>query len=145
MSLTLKTRIIDGTKPNPGTLEEVKATAGVPDGVAINLMVFEVKFDQKVWYCCWSGGKLVDGQPMFTPIGKAALEALCNLPLGDHNRLTFQELKLGATPLRSKIKKTLKNTPAGSKICFFGDMSGELDGHLPKAFNLIEGTLSVSH
>ncbi len=33
----------------------------------------------------------------------------------------------------------------GSKICFIGDMQGELDGHMHKAFNITKGTINISH
>ncbi|AZP69364.1 hypothetical protein EJJ20_00435 [Pseudomonas poae] len=78
-----------------------------------------------------------------TLVGQAAVEALSNLPQGRNDSLIFQELKLGSTPLRNKVKATLKRAPANSKICFIGDMQGELDGHLAQVFNLQKG-LSAS-
>ncbi|HBX6194799.1 TPA: hypothetical protein MI617_28345 [Klebsiella pneumoniae] len=53
--------------------------------------------------------------------------------------------KLGETPLRNKIKATLKEARPNSKICFIGDMQGELDGHITQALNLQEGMVKVSH
>lgn len=65
-----------------------------------------------------------------TLVGQTAVEALSNLPLGHNDSLIFQELKLGSTPLRNKVKATLKRPPANSKTWFTGDMQSELDGHL---------------
>ena len=141
----IRTKTILATKPEPETLRKVQEGAGIPSGVSINLMVFEIDYDRKKYYCCWSGGELKDGQPHLTLVGQAAMEALANLPMGSQDTLIFQELKLGATPLRDKIKATLKRAPLNSKICFFGDMQGELDGELHRAFNVVEGTINIAH
>ena len=73
------------------------------------------------------------------------MEALTNLPMGNSETFIFQELKLGPTPLRDKIKATLRRAPANAKICFFGDMQGELDGRLHQAFNVVKGSLNIAH
>ncbi len=142
---TIKTKHILGTKPEPETLKTVQEGAGIPVDVSMNFMVFEVDYDRKKYYCCWSGGELKDGQPYFTPVGKAAMEALVNLPMGNQDTLIFQELKLGPTPLRDKIKAALKRAPLNAKICFIGDLQDELDGHLHQAFNVVQGTINIAH
>jgi hypothetical protein len=140
----LRSKLIQGTKPEAETLKKIQEHMGVPAGVSINLMVFEVEYDRKKYYCCWSGGALQDGQPHLTLIGQAAMEALANLPMGSNDTFVLQELALGSTPLRDKVKATLKRTPSNAKICFFGDMSGELDGHMHHAFNVGQGTIDIA-
>ncbi|MFT8231310.1 hypothetical protein ACLNBI_07015 [Pseudomonas guariconensis] len=142
---TIKTTLLGGAKPDASTLLKIQEEMGARPGQHMNFMVFEVDYDRKKYYCCWSGGELRNGQPHMTLIGQAAAESLANLPLGNNDVLIVQELKLGETPLRNKIKATLKRAPANSKICFIGDMQGELDGHLPQAFNLQPGTKDISH
>lgn len=144
-TLAVVTKLIEGTKPEADTLRAIQQTMGVPEGVSINLMVFEVTFKDKTIYCCWSGGKIIGGQPRLTLIGQAAMEALANLPRGDNSTLIIQELKLGPTPLRDKVRAAVMKAPAGAKVCFIGDMQGELDGHMHKAFNLVKDTIKVSH
>ena len=108
-------------------------------------MVFEVEYDRKKYYCCWAGG-VIEGNASFFPlVGQAAFEALANLLLGRNDSCLIQELKLGPTPLRTKIKAILKRVPENSKNCFVGDMQGELDGHMPEAFNLQKGSISIAH
>lgn len=141
----LRSKLIQGTKPEAETLTKIQEQMGVPPGVSINLMVFEVEYDRKKYYCCWSGGALKDGQPYLTLIGQAAMEALNNLPMGNQDTIILQELALGPTPLRDKVKATLKRAPLNAKICFFGDMQGELDGHMHHAFNVGEGTINIAH
>lgn len=108
-------------------------------------MVFETVFKAKTVYCCWSGGALVDGELQLTLIGRASMEALVNLPFGSEDEIRFQELRLGHTPLRDKVRATIMAAPDGAKICFFGDMQGELDGHMAKALNLQPGVRDISH
>ncbi|MFU2936839.1 hypothetical protein ACM7NO_26140 [Pseudomonas aeruginosa] len=142
---TLKSTLITGSKPEAGTLLRVQEQMGLRPGQSMQFMVYQVEFDRKKYYCCWSGGEMKGGEPHMTVVGQAAMEALANLPLGSNDALIIQELKLGPTPLRNKIKATLKRAPANSKICFLGDMQGELDGHMHAAFNIQPGMLDVAH
>lgn len=142
---TIKSTLVAGAKPEAGTLLQVQEKMGTRPGQALEFMVLEVEYDRKKYYCCWAGGEIKGGKPHMTLVGQAAVEALSNLPLGSNDSLIFQELKLGSTPLRNKVKATLKRAPANSKICFVGDMQGELDGHLAQVFNLQKGSINVSH
>lgn len=142
--MSLATKMIEGAKPNAGTLVELQEQMGLPRDRAISLMVFETSFKDKKVYTCWSGGCIADGEPKLTLVGRAALEALLNLPLGDSTKLVFQELKMGTTPLKDKVRMAIMRADPGTKICFIGDMAGELDGHMHKAFHLASGTIKVS-
>jgi hypothetical protein len=73
------------------------------------------------------------------------MQALANLPMGNNDTIVLQELTLGPTPLREKVKATLKRSPLNVKICFFADMQGELDGHIHHAFNAGHGTINIAH
>jgi hypothetical protein len=42
------------------------------------------------------------------------------LPIGNNELLVFQELKMGATPLREKVRAAVMKAAAGTKICFIG-------------------------
>ena len=143
--MSLSSKLIQGTKPEAETISEIQAAMGIPAGRSINLMVFETTFKDKKVYCCWSGGEIVNEKPRLTLIGRAALEALINLPLGSSETLIFQELHLGPTPLKEKVRAAVMRAPEGAKICFIGDMQGKLDGHMQKALNLLPDTLKISH
>ncbi|WP_034947687.1 hypothetical protein [Erwinia oleae] len=142
---TIKTILIEGTKPEADTMSLIQEKMGTQTEGQMNFMVFEVTYDHHKYYCCWSGGEIQNGEPKMTLVGQAALEALANLPLGNNDQLIIKELKLGPTPLRNKIKATLKETRPNAKICFIGDMQGELDGHMTQAFNLQQGAVKISH
>ena len=143
--MSLISRLIDGTKPEAATLLELQQTMNIPADKSISLMVFETSFKEKKIYCCWSGGFIESGEPKLTLVGRAALEALMNLPLGNNDTLVFQELKIGATPIRDKVRAAVMRAEAGTKICFIGDMQGELNGHMHKAFSLGGETVKVAH
>lgn len=112
---SIKSTLVAGAKPEAGTLLQVQEKMGTRPGQSLEFMVFEVEYDRKKYYCCWAGGEIKGGEPHMTLVGQAAVEALSNLPQGRNDSLIFQELKLGSTPLRNKVKATLKRAPANSK------------------------------
>lgn len=116
----------------------------IAQDVEMTFPVFEVNYDNKQYYCCWSGGEIRNGEPFFTPAGQAALEALLELSTGRNDKIHIQEIKLDEMPLKSKIKKVFKKAGMNTKICFIGDIEGELDAHLPQAFNLVTGTIKIN-
>ncbi|EJE8549586.1 hypothetical protein M5238_004359 [Vibrio vulnificus] len=135
--LKLESKFIKGSSPSASTLQQVRATMNLPKDSDIQFSVFEVNYQNKKYFCCWSGGALTNGEPQLTLTGLAALESLMNHKPELNGKIHFQELRLGQTPIKSKVKKVLKKLPAQSKICFIGDMERELDGHMTSAFNLV--------
>jgi hypothetical protein len=132
---TIKSKFISTAQPSKETKSELLKQVGAPEGSDIQLMVFEVDYDQKKLYVCLSGGGIKDSEPHFTLTGKAAFEALSSLDT-PNDTLTIQHVVIGETPLENKVKDTLKKAPANSSICFVGDMQGELDGVLYNIFNV---------
>ncbi|MDX7992935.1 hypothetical protein [Xenorhabdus littoralis] len=132
---TIKSKLMPSAQPSEETKAELLKQINAPAGTNIQLMVLEVDYDRKKLYVCLSGGNIVDGEPHFTVTGKAAFEALCNVQT-INEKLTIQQIVIGETPLKNKVKSTLKNAPANSSICFIGDMQGELDGVLIDIFNI---------
>lgn len=143
--MSLSSKLIQGTKPEASTLAEVQEMMRIPKDRQIALMVFETKFKDKTIYCCLSGGVLRDGQPSLTLVGRAALEALINLPMGDSQPLIIQELKVGPTPVSDKVRAAVMKAPTGAKLCFVGDMQGELDGVAFKALNVGRDVVHIDH
>jgi hypothetical protein len=132
----LTTRLILGVTISAETAARVRALSKRgTDAGAMNFCVFQCTIGRKVVYCCWSGGRFAPTGPLLTTIGAASLEALENLalPAGD---LIMQEVRLGPTPLQVKVIETLLAAPPGARVCFLGDLEGELDGQMGRAFNL---------
>lgn len=134
----ISSRMILGTTISDAT--RATLVPGVPQAGEVDFVefcVFEVTVDgDKVVYCCWAGGDITaDGQIMMSPVGSAATEALANLPMGSNESLTICQLRIGPTPLQDKILDQLRGAKPGAKLCFLGDLAGELDGKMSPAFN----------
>lgn len=134
---TIKSKLITGVIGNEVRNQKFRNELGLSYGQQIAYMVMETKVDGSVYYCCWSGGAVEGEDVRLTEVGRAALEVLMALPAGDTESLHMQQLKLGKTPLKKKVIQMLKEKPKGAKVCFVGDMAGELDGHMHEAFNVI--------
>lgn len=139
--MTIESKMILGATASPETLRETGFHEG--RGTA-QFMVFQTVVDGKTYYCCHSGGKVIDGQVMLTNVGLAALDALIHLPLpdGSPSTLVMQELRIGKTPLVDKVRATFRMVQEGSRVCFFGDLAKELDGHMALTFN-VTGAIGI--
>jgi hypothetical protein len=143
-------KMILGVRCTPHS--EAKLRAAMPNILAkteINLSIFEVHIDKQVRYCCWSGGTLRDdvgqlAEPRMTVTGQAAAEALMNLPFADpQGAVVMKELLIGKTTIREKVLSVFRQTADTREvICFVGDLAGELDDHMFKAFNVV-GSVNI--
>jgi hypothetical protein len=143
-------RMILGAQADPKLVRKVARSAHVPKGAQINFCIFQTTASRggragRV-LCCWSGGKLdKKNGPLMSPAGMAAADALMNLPAcmddfpGTKGRLVIRELKLGPTPLRDKVIDAVLEAQPGDRLCFLGDLAGELDGKMGLTFNIMDG------
>lgn len=138
----IKSYLIDNIESSLKCDLNIKKENDLPIGLKLRYMVFKTFIDDKPIFCCMSGGRFIDGEPHLTPVGEAALLALCNITSSSKDVIVFQEVKLGRTPLKIKVKKALKKVPRNSVICFVGDMTNELDGVLMPILN-VKGTISL--
>lgn len=128
--------ILDG-QANESTMDLICQEMGGDRSSQQSFMVFEIKHCGKTMYCCWAGGRMnEDLKPEFTLIGQAATEALLNLPCGS-TQLIIQHMSLGSTPLLVKLKRLLDKLEEGAKVCFLGDVQGELDGQIQFVFDIV--------
>lgn len=101
--------------------------------------IYKTHLGEKTFLVAWAGGKFVkEGEEVGLGLfGLAAFEALDLYP-GSYPRMVLAHLKISDLPLRLQIIHILKGLPNNSRVCFFGDVSGELDGKLYKAFNVCD-------
>ena len=103
----------------------------------VQYMLFKTRVGQeKEVYCCWSGGSVEDNVIEFTPIGKAAFEALLNTDQSDDIQLYAEKLS-DRRSLKKQVERTLNKVPNNARVCFVGDVAGELKEELPVAFGVI--------
>ena len=133
---TIKSKLIKGVVGNEVTDQNFRHRFGLTSHQKLSYMVMETKVDGIIYYCCCSGGEIDNNDINLTEFGQAALEVLMALPVGNNDEIYIQQLKMGKTPLKKKVIRMLKEKPKGSKVCFVGDWSGELDGQLFPAFNI---------
>jgi len=138
----IKSYIIENAAACVGLEYKLKNELGIPMDLKPRFTVFKTFIDKKIVYVAWSGGEIRDGNIFCTPIGQAALDVLSALPVGSNETLIVQELKVGPTPIKAKVKKALKKAPRNSKIVFLGDMANTLDGEMDKALNM-KGTVEI--
>ena len=132
----IQSRLITELPPLPGDWEQrLREATGVPDHQKLLFQIMRTEVDGFPYWCAWAGGRIVDGQPHLTDIGTGAALALAELPYGV-KALVFQELHMGEIPLQEKVCRMLQALPENSKVCFVGDLSGALNGHMGLAFNL---------
>lgn len=138
----VKSYLIENAATSVGLEYKIKQDMGLPMEAKPRFCVFKTHIDKKVVYVAWSGGEMREGEIYLTPIGQAALEVLSALPVGSNELLIMQELVIGPTPIKSKVRKALKKAPRNAKIVFFGDMANTLDGEMDKALNM-KGTVKI--
>lgn len=137
----ISSRFLENTSISAASRARLSSQMNIPPGTKIQLMAFEVNCDGQTYYCCLSGGRLENGQPLFTPVGQAALDALLSVSPDGKKRLRIQELRMGETPLAEKMANAFRKAGPGGAVCFLGDMAGELDGHALRALNLVGPTI----
>jgi hypothetical protein len=130
----INAKLIIGSTISIETELEIKESFPTEPGQAMGFFVFEIEYKGRIFYCSWSGGELRPEGIAMTLVGRAAYESLKNLPMGNNGAIVVQEMKLGKTPLKDKIIALLEETPEYSKICFLGDLEGELSGQINNVF-----------
>lgn len=130
-------KLIVGSKPNVETMEQIISAYGQDKSGSMSFTVFELHYKGKTIFASWSGGEMTPEGPAFTLIGKGALESMLNLPFGNDGDLTILEMRLGPTPLLTKISAFLDTQPDQAKVCLLGDLAKELDGQIAHIFNPI--------
>lgn len=138
----IKSKLIIDISASELTNRRIYNDTGIGSGREARYMVLKVSLDNKTYYCCLSGGRLENGEVLLTTVGSAAFETLMAIPVGKSDQVVMKEVKIGSTPLDQKVKTVLRKLPSGSKVCFFGDMEGELDGCFFDVFN-VSGTVEV--
>jgi hypothetical protein len=140
-------RVIMGATCSPDMEKQLRSHLGAKADVGeIGFSVFQTTASRGTKtvrvLCCWAGGEMDKaGTPSLTLVGHAALDALMRLPacMDDRpvqtGRLLFCQLKMGPTPLRDKVIDLVLKAVPGDRLCFVGDLAGELDGHMFKTFN----------
>lgn len=135
---------------NAGELDEVSSRrftnkmSLVNSGNRIKVFLLKTTVNDNFYYVGMAGGtvEVENDDANLTEIGRYVLMALITLNTGTEN-VVLQEIK-GTSDIRKKVINYLLKHPSGTKVCFVGDMSGELDGVLiNEGLNLQKGTVII--
>ncbi len=139
-ALKIESHIIE----NAGKLDEVSSRKLTNSNQKVRVPLLKTTVNDNFYYVGMAGGTVdvENDDANLTEIGHYVLTALITLNTGTEN-VVLQEIK-GTSDIRKKVINYLLKHPSGTKVCFVGDMSGELDGVLiNEGLNLQKGTVII--
>lgn len=99
--------------------------------------VYHIQYEGKNIYCCLSGGVIENNEIQFTAVGLAAFEAMTNIQTETEAVYYAEQISQDEGELSDQIEQVFQKVPDGSRVCFVGDITGEMRDELEKYFTLI--------
>ena len=128
--------LLSNVTANQDTNNDILEMLDINETHDLQYHVYEIAFGSKKLFCCLSGGHIVDGKIEFTPIGMAAFEALTNVEADGEVEYFADEINTEES-IETQLEAVFDRVPDGSKVCFIGDITGELKDSLSKYFTLL--------
>lgn len=104
---------------------------------SVQYHVYEVAYKEKQIFCCLSGGLIENNEIQFTAVGLAAFEALTNIGNSMEAEYFAEQISIDSADLAAQICEVFDRVPSGARVCFIGDITGELKHELAKYFTLV--------
>ena len=99
--------------------------------------VYEVAYKAKRIFCCLSGGVIENNEIQFTPVGLGAFEAMTNIYTEREPEYFAEQIVIAGGNLSAQIEEVFERVPNDARVCFVGDINGELKAELGKYFTLL--------
>ena len=99
--------------------------------------VYEVVYKQKRIYCCLSGGVIENNEIQFTAVGLGAFEAMTNISTDQSPEYYAEPIETQSGDISAQIEEVFERVPNDARVCFVGDINGELKHELGKYFTLL--------
>ena len=128
--------LLNDVTANQDTNAAILKMLEVDENHALQYHVYEVAYGTKQIFCCLSGGHIENNEIQFTAVGLAAFEALTNVERGEEPTYYAEHIDTSAD-VAEQIESVFDSVPSGARICFVGDITGELKDQLSKYFTLI--------
>ncbi|GAA0290904.1 hypothetical protein [Psychrosphaera haliotis] len=128
--------LLSDVTANKETNQAILEMLDINEAHDLQYHVYEVAFGDKQIFCCLSGGVIENNEIQFTPVGLAAFEALTNIkemPEAEY----FADFINTEKNIAEQIETVFARVPNGAKVCFVGDITGELKEELSKFFTMI--------
>ncbi|MBE0364927.1 hypothetical protein PULV_a3219 [Pseudoalteromonas ulvae UL12] len=134
--MQINSELMTGVTASPETNQEILTMLGMQEHQGdIQYHVYHTIADNKEVYCCLSGGVVENNEIMFTPVGLGAFEALTRIK-PEQEQYFAEELKIENGSIKAQIEEILAKVPDQSKVCFIGDMTGDLKESIAELFPL---------
>ncbi len=128
--------LLSDVTANQDTNQAILEMLDINENHELQYHVYEVAFGDKQIFCCLSGGVIENNEIQFTPVGLAAFEALTNVKKENECEY-FADFIDTAANISEQIETVFNRVPSGSKVCFIGDITGELKSELSKYFTMV--------
>ncbi len=133
--MQINSELMTNISASQETNQQIVEMLGMEHDGDIQYHVYHTQADDKEVYCCLSGGLVENNEIVFTPIGLAAFEALSQVSEQEDN-FYAEELKIENGSIKSQVEAVLKKVPSFAKVCFIGDMTGDLKESIAEIFPL---------
>ncbi|GAB2995642.1 hypothetical protein [Psychrosphaera aestuarii] len=128
--------LLSDVTANKDTNQAILELLDINESHDLQYHVYEIAFGDKQIFCCLSGGSIENGVIEFTPVGLAAFEALTNVKEISDTEY-FADYISTEENIAEQIETVFSRVPNGAKVCFVGDITGELKEELSKYFTMI--------
>lgn len=135
----IQSELVVPSTASPESNAEVLHLLGVEEDVAPQYMVFRTQYEDKTFWCCWSGGVIEGEHVSLTPVGVAALEALSRIEAPTREGIdVFFLAGDDVEQVQAEVDQALQKLPSNTRVCFVGDVAGTLKPLLPVVFGVNE-------
>lgn len=128
--------LLSDVTANKDTNQAILELLDINESHDLQYHVYEIAYGDKQIFCCLSGGIIENGVIEFTPVGLAAFEALTNVKEISDTEY-FADFISTEENIAEQIETVFSRVPNGAKVCFVGDITGELKEELSKYFTMI--------
>lgn len=122
---------------NEDTNKEILSMLDMDERHDVQYHVYEVNYEGKKVFCCLSGGLIENNEIQFTAVGLAAFEAMTNIQSDTEANYFAEQISIDSDDLAEQIEQVFARVPNEARVCFVGDITGELKDELAKYFTLV--------
>jgi len=129
--------LVTNVTANQDTNAAILDILELEQGQEVQYHVYEVAYKEKRIFCCLSGGVIENNEIQFTPVGLGAFEAMTNITAEQEPEYFAEHIVVEGGNLSAQIEEVFERVPNDARVCFVGDINGELKDELGRYFTLL--------
>lgn len=129
--------LMNDVTANQDTNQAILDMLEIDENHELRYHIYQVVFEGKTIHCCLSGGVIENNEIQFTAVGLAAFEALTNIESENKDIEYYAEVIEPGSDLCEQLESVFAKVPNGARVCFLGDITGELKAELGNYFTLL--------